>query len=165
MTPESVSRQDAIRRQLDTAIWLWFQDDDSVSIHTLACSALKIAHDIGEKLGKPAILFEHLPKELKKDAIAAQGFFKHAKDDPRDVLSFNSGITLYHIYDAANCYKGIFFSLSPLMTTFILRFLLVYPTIGSVDVPPSLGAFTTKGDLAEMAKGSFFDAVFPILNR
>jgi hypothetical protein len=164
MTPESVSKQDAIRRQLDTAIWLWFQDDDSVSIHTLACSALKVAHDIGQKLGKPAMLFEHLPKELAKDAVAAQGFFKHAKDDPDDVLTFNSGITPYHIYDAANCYKAIYSSLSPLMTTFIIRFLLVHPNIGSVDLPASLGAFA-KSDLAAMGKEKFFDAVFPILNR
>jgi hypothetical protein len=48
-----------------------------------------VAHDIGQKLGKPAMLFEHLPKELAKDAIAAQDFFKHAKDELGEVHRFS----------------------------------------------------------------------------
>jgi len=164
MTPESVSKQDAIRRQLDTAIWLWFHDDDTVSIHTLACSALKVADDVGKTCGVRAMLFEHLPADLKKDAIAAQGFFKHAKDDPRDVLAFNPGITPYHIYDAATCYKAIYSNLSPLMTAFVLRFLLLHPSIGSVELPAGLSSFA-KADLAEMPNEGFFSSVFPILNR
>lgn len=164
MALEAVSKQDAIRRQLDTAIWLWFHDDDAVSIHTLSCSALKVAEDVSKNFGKRAMLFEYLPAELKKDSIAAQGFFKHAKDDPHDVLTFNPGVTPYHIYDAATCYKGIYSSLSPLMTTFVLRFLLLNPSIGSVELPASLSSFS-KSDLAAMPNDRFFDSVFPILYR
>ena len=164
MTTESVSKQDAIRRQLDTAIWLWFHEDDTVSIHTLACSALKVADDVGQTCRVRAMLFEHLPSHLKKDAIAAQGFFKHAKDDPNDVLLFNPGITPYHIYDAATCYKAIYSSLSPLMAAFVLRFLLLNPSVGSVELPASLSSFT-KADLAEMPNENYFNSVFPILNR
>ncbi len=105
------------------------------------------------------MLFEHLPAELKKDAIAAQGFFKHAKDDPHDVLLFNPGITPYHIYDAATCYKAIYSSLSPLMTAFVLRFLLLHPSIGSVELPASLSSFT-KSDLAAMPHDRFLNLSF-----
>ncbi|SRR6266568_1982048 len=162
---EAVTKKDAIRRQLDTAIWLWFQGEDSVSIHTLACSALKVAEDVGRKFDKRPMLFEHLPKKLTKHAIAAQGFFKHAKDDPHATLNFDPGITPYHIYDAANCYKSLYHHLTPLMTTFILRFLLLNPSIGSVELPASLSICGTKGSLSEMSDAKFFDTVFPILNR
>ena len=146
------------------AIWLWFHEGDTISMHTLSCSALKIAEDVGRPLGKRSMLFEHLPAGLKNDAIVAQNFFKHAKDDPHDVLLFNPGITPYHIYDAATCYRAIYSSLSPLMTTFVLRFLLLYPSIGSVELPASLSRFS-KPDLVSLPTERFFDSVFPILNR
>ena len=62
------------------------------------------------------MLFEHLPKELAKDAIAAP----------------------YHIYDAANCYKAIYSSLSPLMTTFITRFFWFIRTSAASTYLPAL---------------------------
>lgn len=34
------------KRQLHTAITLWFADKDQVSVHTLACAAYQIVHDI-----------------------------------------------------------------------------------------------------------------------
>jgi len=162
---EPITRQDAIRRQLDTAILLWFQDGDSVSTHTLACSALKIIEDVGRKFGKRTMLFEKLPKELVKDSTNAQNFFKHAKDDPHRVLEFNHSITQFHIYDAAQHYKTLYLHLTPLMTTFIIRFLLLQPGIGTVEIPASLPVSLTKGVLTKMSNDEFFAAVMPALNR
>jgi hypothetical protein len=162
---ELVTKQDAIRRQLDTAILLWFGGADTVSCHTLACSALKIAEDVGRRFGTRPMLFEHLPMKFKNDAIAAQGFFKHAKNDADSVLDFNHGTTPYHIYDTAQCYKSIYRQLTPLMTTFILRFLLLNPSVGSVELPASLSISFTKDSLAKMSDGEFYAAVFPIFNR
>jgi hypothetical protein len=46
-----VSKTDAAKRQLDTAIRLWLDEGDSVSIHTLAAAAHQIVHDLGKKRG------------------------------------------------------------------------------------------------------------------
>jgi hypothetical protein len=47
-----VTKQDAAKRQLETAIGLWFSEGDEVSTHTLATSALKVLHDVGGKQEK-----------------------------------------------------------------------------------------------------------------
>ena len=113
-----VTRQDAIQRQLNTAIWLWFHEGDVVSTHTLACSALKIARDVGVKLGKKSAVIDVLnekDKQLGKLAMIPQDFFKHARKDPDAVLPFNPESTPYHIYDAVSLYQQIYKHISPHM--------------------------------------------------
>jgi hypothetical protein len=51
-----VSKTDAAKRQLETAIRLWFFSADPVSIHTLAAAAHQILHDLGKKRGVPTAL-------------------------------------------------------------------------------------------------------------
>jgi hypothetical protein len=51
MESEKISKIEAACRQLNTAIKLWFADGDLVSIHTLACSAHQIVHDINRQKG------------------------------------------------------------------------------------------------------------------
>ena len=48
-----ISMLDAARRQLDTAIELWFRDSDPVSIHTLISVAYEILHDVNRARGNP----------------------------------------------------------------------------------------------------------------
>jgi hypothetical protein len=43
-TKITISKFDAARRQLNTAITLWFADGDPVAIHTLAYAAYEIIH-------------------------------------------------------------------------------------------------------------------------
>lgn len=83
-----IKKIDAARRQLDTSIELWFRYGDIVSIHTLACSAYQILHDINEHRKGPELLFNsivikdeyrHLAKSCLKKAY---NFFKHAEKDP-----------------------------------------------------------------------------------
>src|SRR5271165_3353782 len=45
----TITKFEAARRQLGTAIVLWFSDDDPVSIHTLACAAYEIIHKLTKK--------------------------------------------------------------------------------------------------------------------
>jgi hypothetical protein len=87
--PITISKLDAARRQLRTAIRLWFADGDPVSIHTLAFAAYGIAHVVSKKQdqARKALIFDtlHIKEEnrafwnitLKKHA----NFFKHAKND------------------------------------------------------------------------------------
>jgi hypothetical protein len=96
---------EAASRQLTTAIELWFADGDPVSIHTLACSAYQIVHDINEKTGGPDLLYDSL---VVKDEYRtywintikrAYNFSKHADRDPNDTMelepSVNDGFIIY----------------------------------------------------------------------
>jgi len=44
-----ISKLDAARRQLATAITLWFEDRDPVSIHTLVFAAYEIIHAVSKQ--------------------------------------------------------------------------------------------------------------------
>lgn len=70
--------------QLATAIEMWFNDDNPVAVHTLACAAHQIIHDLNrQKKGPPLLLdSDFIKPEFRKEAVALlkkpSGFFKHA---------------------------------------------------------------------------------------
>jgi hypothetical protein len=94
-TKIALSKLDVGRRQLNTAIMLWFADGDPVSIHSLAYAAYEIIHVVSRKNQRArTLLFDSdTVKEeyrgefnilLKKHA----NFFKHANKDAEDVIEF-----------------------------------------------------------------------------
>jgi hypothetical protein len=91
-----LDKLDAARRQLRTAITLWFNDGDPVAVHTLAFAAYEIIHVISKKRNphRRDLLFDSLKindeyrrdwnAQIKRDA----NFFKHADRDPDLVIEF-----------------------------------------------------------------------------
>jgi hypothetical protein len=91
-----ISKLEAARRQLRTAITLWFTGGDSVAIHSLAFAAYEILHAISEKRdpNRMDLIFdsawikdEHRRdwnQVIRKDA----NFFKHADRDGDSVIEF-----------------------------------------------------------------------------
>src|SRR4051812_2812006 len=57
-----VSKLDAARRQLQTAVKLWFHDDDPVSIHTLLMAAHEIFRVLNRAQGGPPMMGEPCPQ-------------------------------------------------------------------------------------------------------
>ena len=96
-----IKKIDAACRQLDTAITLWFQEGDDVSIHTLACSAHQIIHDINKSRKGRDLLFDTvvIKDEYRSEFISfikgAYNFFKHADKAPNQdgVIQLDSSIT------------------------------------------------------------------------
>lgn len=138
-----------------------------MSIHTLACSALKIARDVGVKFRKKSLLIDELnrrSKDLGKLAMIPQDFFKHARKDPDAVLPFNPGLTPYHIYDALVLYSEIYDDMSPHMKLFLIRFMLDYPEIfcgGAPPLPKGFDVETVRG----FSRTEFFNQLAPLLKR
>src|SRR3989344_5083783 len=118
----------AARSQLDTAIELFFQEKDEVSIHTLTSASFTILRDLGRRRGMPDP-FEftnNAPGVLKKKIISLlnepQNFFKHADSDPSSLLHFNPTRTIYDMLMASSLYTQISQKASPLMTLFTIWF-------------------------------------------
>jgi hypothetical protein len=94
---ESVGKFDAARRQLKTAIRLFFQDWDAVSIHTLAEAAGELLNDLVTAQGKTNPLRQAardlIKPEYWKEYVAftnrPKNFFKHADRDADAVLEFS----------------------------------------------------------------------------
>jgi hypothetical protein len=103
METEIIDKLDAACRQLNTAISLWFSDGDSVSIHTLACSAHQLVHDINQKIGGRDLLYDSLVikdeyrREANKIFKKAYNFFKHANNDAYGTIEFKPCLTEFFI--------------------------------------------------------------------
>ena len=92
----TVEKLEAARRQLHTAIRLWFDDGDPVSIHALLSAAHEIIHTRFRLKGLKGLLFDspHIPDSERsnfgKVVTKAAVFFKHARSDPYAELHFRS---------------------------------------------------------------------------
>lgn len=80
----TVTKIEAARRQLRTAIELWFSDADPVSIHTLSAASYQIIHDLNRKNKGPDLLLDtkRIKDEYRREFINevknASNFMKHA---------------------------------------------------------------------------------------
>lgn len=141
-----ISKLDAAKRQLDTAINLYFKNADPVSIHTLTAAAHQILMDIAnlervKSFMKDAAL-KIVRKGSKKEYLSivtkAENFFKHAEKDPRALLKFNPEQTEYLLLDAVEMYMQLTKEFPEDMSIFRVWFLLKHPSIVSDETKNKL---------------------------
>jgi hypothetical protein len=105
-----VTKLDVGRRQLRTAIRLWFQDADPVPVHTLAYAAYEIIHVLSKKRDpyRDTLIFdadmikdEYL-RDWNKKIRKSANFFKHADRDSEDSLEFMPSLTLLFLVAAVS---------------------------------------------------------------
>jgi hypothetical protein len=84
-----ITKQEVVSRQLETAIVLFFCDDDAISVHVLASAASQILYDVCKHKGKVSIrdvwqdyISEECQPNWRKRTTQAFNYFKHARDDP-----------------------------------------------------------------------------------
>lgn len=108
-----VSKLDAARRQLETAIRLYFNDSDPVSIHTLTAAAYNVLRDINREAGGTKLIIKEeliervvpeYQKEVRRKLNEAENFFKHADKDPKGVLEFSPVLTELMIWESCSAY-------------------------------------------------------------
>ena len=99
LTKITIDKTEAARRQLGTAIDLWFNHSEPVAIHTLACAAHELLATLLKKQGKPALAFDPSHYKpgcaglMKKVLHQHYNFFKHADKDADAKIEFPIGIT------------------------------------------------------------------------
>ena len=128
-----VTKLEAARRQLDTAIRLFFSGGDSISIHTLAASAANVFADVSDrKLGQSwrSIIREtnKISKSQLKDIIHREwNFFKHADRDTDSTLEFDESTTDHVIFVASLECGEVKKDLSRIMEVFQIWYIAAYP--------------------------------------
>jgi hypothetical protein len=123
-----VTKLEAARRQLESAIWLWFVDDDHVSVHALTASAHRLLLELSalrKKAGWPfsgAYLPTPTVKVRRRHTEDAVTFFKYAKKD--ETYELSEQWTELYLFDAVMAYSSLADDrgASALMSTFVLRF-------------------------------------------
>jgi hypothetical protein len=100
----TITKLDAARRQLQTAIELWFADGEPVSIHALAFAAYEIVHVISKKRNRSIplifdarIIKDEYRKEWNNHIKKSSVFFKHADRDPNDSIDFQPALSEFFI--------------------------------------------------------------------
>ena len=140
----SISKIDAAKRQLHTAIELWFRDGDPVSIHTLVSAAQEILLPIAKAkktfLGVFDTIYIVPGKEEEYFAWMRihQNFFKHGSIDPDETIMFNPEADDGLIRTVIQVYAGVAGMVSPLMNAYILRFLFSHPHLHNSDPFPQI---------------------------
>lgn len=95
----TVTKLQAARCQLRTAIELWFAGGDPVPIHTLAFASYEIIHVISRPKRSRDLLFDWIGikdegrKEWALKLKKAANFFKHANNDAVDSLDFDPKVS------------------------------------------------------------------------
>ncbi|MFC1461157.1 hypothetical protein ACFLQR_01390 [Verrucomicrobiota bacterium] len=108
-----VTKLDAARAQMETAIRLYFTDGDPIAVHTLAAAAHQILHDISAKRSGPPSIREFqfirpgCEAEWHRTVTDEENFFKHADRDPDRVLEFMPHKAPAFLIDGCQLYRSL----------------------------------------------------------
>ena len=127
--PLRLDKLEAARRQLETAIKLYFEHGDEVSIHTLAAAAYSIIRDMNEhRGGKPMLkdldcfLSADSAREFRKYINTPENFLKHADKDPEATGELSPRWTEALMWEASRKYCEMTGDQPRLLMTFIFWF-------------------------------------------
>jgi PAS domain-containing protein len=129
-----VNKLAAARRQLETAIQLYFEYGDELSIHALVGAAYAILRDINEYRGGETmlkdlqrLLDQPLAKEFRSLINLPENFLKHADKDPDAIYVLDCRWTEVMMWEASRKYCALTGETRPLMVCFVLWFLTHHP--------------------------------------
>jgi hypothetical protein len=129
-----LTKLEAARRQLKTAVELYFAQKDEVSTHILATAAYAIVRDINEhRGGEPMLKDLHVlldpddAREFKKYVNRPENFLKHADKDPDDIGQLDPRWTEVLLWEASRKYCEMTGTPNKILLTYILRFVSHHP--------------------------------------
>jgi hypothetical protein len=157
----------AAQAQLETAITLWFNYGDPISIHALAAAANECFHAIGKNKGLPTIIQtwkRSLTNKQLKQANKVQNFAKHARTDPDGRVPVVTEYGDLLILDSVMCQAKLFQLWTPLMRCFYTRFALENATLLGRFVPLATREYFRKAvEVYELGDGSRVDYLKQVL--
>src|SRR6266852_3470274 len=127
----TLNKLEVARRQLETAIQMYFNGGDPLSTHSLATAALEVLSGLNNaRKGSPMLSDLESSGAIRPDKLelarrvfrGAQNFFKHADKDPEGVLDFNPEATAFYLHDAVEKYRELSKENPPIVRVFALWF-------------------------------------------
>jgi len=110
-----ISKFNAARLQLNTAIRLWFQDGDPVSVLTLVYASHEILHRLYKNEGYGNLLYDtaHIPTSEREAFVQklklVPNFLKHANRDAKEdgAVQFSTGTNIVFLFFSVLAVKGL----------------------------------------------------------
>ncbi len=168
--PVAVSKIEAARRQLETAISLYFHEGDLVSMHTLGCAAHGIIEGLNKGAGGEPTLKETLKtgvrpefaEEFAQKLHEAQNFFKHARSgEASKVVKLGPYHTQIILLDACWTYRRLTGERLPMLTTYEVWAFLTWGS-DFIEYPNIDRSTRVHSEWAAMTRGQFFSDYLPL---
>jgi hypothetical protein len=161
-----ITSQQAATGQLQTALWLWFHEQDLASTHRLAIAAQGLFNAMCKEKGiqgsQMNAAAERHPRGFRDFIRSPQNFFKHGrhKQKHEGIVSHAPELTELVLLDCLSMHQRLFDQVTPLMTAFAIRHSLFNPNVFKIKIE-------TKGikieDLARLGRTDFLKEVLPRL--
>ena len=112
------SQRDTLAHMLETAISLWFQEGEPLSIHLIASAVYRCLNDLSSHVGKLRSEVGHKQFTLVYD------YLRHAWPNRDAELVFPVGANRWLLFEATGSFEDFFRCRSPYMAVFQLYFML-----------------------------------------
>jgi hypothetical protein len=165
-----IGKLEAARRQLETAIKLYFHYSDPISIHTLSAAAYNVLRAINKDHGGTPMfakefLVQHIAPGQEKHVMSqvneAENFFKHADRDPDKVLHFKLFLTEIFLLDACGKYHDLTGELVPVFQVFFYWVIIHHPKLFKLPAEAQMLAEGLQEDLSSLSRQDFFRVALP----
>jgi len=170
-TTLKISKLDAAKRQLETAVRLYFHDGDPVSIHTLVAAAYNVLRDYNTNIGgEPMLmkeaLLEHVRPEMRQEFTRimqrAENFFKHANRDHDETLDFGPEQSELLLWEACTKYWQLTSEHPPLLAIFRGWFMATHSHL--FDLPEEFRRiFAKAAGVTEQGRAAYFKLMLPLM--
>jgi len=153
-----ISKLDAAKRQIDTAIRLFFKSADPISIHTLTAAGHQVLMDIAKPENIKSFMKDSpwIIGDKKKEYLAivneAENFFKHAEKDPSSVLKFKQEQTEFLLLDAVEMYIQLTADMPENMLIYRAWFLVKFTNIISAGTLKAFKELNLEHKIKEYRK-------------
>jgi hypothetical protein len=130
-----IDKIDAARRQLESAVKMFFYEWDVVSQHTLISAANGILYDLAKQQGiqgsikDSPLIWSEERKEFIKAINLPQNFFKHADQDGGKKLVFRYRLSPFYLFAAVRLLVLLGGSVTYTVKVFLMWFQLRYPEL------------------------------------
>lgn len=169
---EKITKLEAAKRQLITAVDLFFLDGDPISIHTLTSASGQIVEDILKSRKRPSLIEDvvlKFVKDEKRDYVRKKlreprNFFKHADKEPEGMLEFNPAANDSHLFVTCSSYSLLTGERIPQMVLFECWYLLQYPDLVLDENPFKKKILELHGD-AKMSKREYYAMCLPMISQ
>jgi hypothetical protein len=116
----TLTRRDALARQLDTAIRMWFLGQDPFAMHLLVMPAYQVLWDLGKKSGKTP----DIAKMVGENFTTVYDWARHGSSDPNDIVDFPPRTNELLLWTCTIAAERIFGAVTPLIRTYQAAFVL-----------------------------------------
>ena len=152
--------------QLESAILLWFNEAEPISILVLTTNSHNCFHAIGKNIGKPAFYetwIQSLPKPLRDEYLERsnyiQNFAKHGFMDLDEDANWGPGAADALIMFSIDSCQFIYGAVTPLMRLFRMRFYFENPRFAPKEQQDQFWQGATVHGMGSGSRKEFFDNV------